>query len=229
MNASLATVAANHSQASPIIPPHTFTNQALDLSMVELQALGAHAMSVERWGWRITCKGANGTGLAPAGSSTPPQAEPQKGSVVLSWVPLVCGVPLGALDLKLYLHQLADCGGDAGGVVPPGVLRVCKSKACRGAIMFNDPLTPVQCRQLVEELGVTQLPFCCAHGRPTSAPLVDVRVLRDVLNSRQQQGPRKQLSNTAGSTTAGGARSVQPTQGSSSSGRLSVIRLRQLL
>ncbi|KZT71436.1 hypothetical protein DAEQUDRAFT_666030 [Daedalea quercina L-15889] len=39
------------------------------------------------------------------------------------------------------------------------------SKACRGAIMFNDTLTHEQCIHLVAELARTAFPFQCAHGR----------------------------------------------------------------
>ncbi|TFY59415.1 hypothetical protein EVJ58_g5791 [Rhodofomes roseus] len=39
------------------------------------------------------------------------------------------------------------------------------SKACRGAIMFNDALTNAQCTRLVHQLAETALPFQCAHGR----------------------------------------------------------------
>lgn len=44
------------------------------------------------------------------------------------------------------------------------------SKACRGAIMFNDPLTLQRCERLVSELCETALPFQCAHGRYVLPP-----------------------------------------------------------
>ncbi|KAI0340902.1 hypothetical protein BDW22DRAFT_1333807 [Trametopsis cervina] len=48
---------------------------------------------------------------------------------------------------------------------PHGLLELVNSKACRGAIMFNDVLTLRQCEQLVATLCETALPFQCAHGR----------------------------------------------------------------
>ncbi|ORY96384.1 hypothetical protein BCR43DRAFT_274473 [Syncephalastrum racemosum] len=49
--------------------------------------------------------------------------------------------------------------------IPRSMLNVLKSKACRSAIMFNDPLTLDECRQLVQSLAHCNFPFQCAHGR----------------------------------------------------------------
>lgn len=43
-----------------------------------------------------------------------------------------------------------------------------------GAIKFNDSLTRDECYSLVASLSTCQLPFQCAHGRPSIAPLVDI-------------------------------------------------------
>ena len=43
-----------------------------------------------------------------------------------------------------------------------------------GAIMFNDVLTPEECRELVDRLAGSAFPFQCAHGRPSMVPLVDI-------------------------------------------------------
>ncbi|KIJ20390.1 hypothetical protein PAXINDRAFT_108421 [Paxillus involutus ATCC 200175] len=48
---------------------------------------------------------------------------------------------------------------------PRGLLDLINSKACRGAIMFNDSLNPEQCERLVKQLSTTIFPFQCAHGR----------------------------------------------------------------
>jgi DNA mismatch repair ATPase MutL len=58
------------------------------------------------------------------------------------------------------------------GIRPPAVARVLNSKACRGAIMFGDPLSPYECAALLERLARTRFPFQCAHGRPSMVPLV---------------------------------------------------------
>ncbi|KAJ7044715.1 hypothetical protein C8F04DRAFT_1069288 [Mycena alexandri] len=57
---------------------------------------------------------------------------------------------------------------------PQQLLDLVNSKACRGAIMFNDSLTTPQCRKLVDDLSKTAFPFQCAHGRPSLVPLIDL-------------------------------------------------------
>ncbi|KAJ9143420.1 DNA mismatch repair protein MLH3 [Pleurostoma richardsiae] len=57
---------------------------------------------------------------------------------------------------------------------PPGILDLINSRACRGAIMFNDPLTMDECAKLLERLRATAFPFQCAHGRPSMVPMLDV-------------------------------------------------------
>jgi DNA mismatch repair protein MLH3 len=38
--------------------------------------------------------------------------------------------------------------------------------------MFNDVLTIRECRELIVKLSAAQLPFQCAHGRPSIIPIV---------------------------------------------------------
>ncbi|KAI5458191.1 hypothetical protein BGZ63DRAFT_363451 [Mariannaea sp. PMI_226] len=57
---------------------------------------------------------------------------------------------------------------------PQGILEMLHSRACRSAIMFNDPLAHDECSQLVARLSRCAFPFQCAHGRPSMAPLVDL-------------------------------------------------------
>jgi DNA mismatch repair protein MLH3 len=73
----------------------------------------------------------------------------------------------------MYLHQLMETG--VASTPPPGVLRVLRSKACRTAIMFGQRLSQQQGGQLLRQLSDTQLFWCCAHGRPTGVPLVDLQ------------------------------------------------------
>jgi hypothetical protein len=62
-----------------------------------------------------------------------------------------------------------------------------------GAIMFGDPLLPSECSLIIEELKATSLCFQCAHGRPTTVPIVNVASLRGELarlgavNGRQEE------------------------------------------
>ncbi|KAE8248996.1 hypothetical protein A4X03_0g6680 [Tilletia caries] len=58
--------------------------------------------------------------------------------------------------------------------LPRLMLDLIYSRACRGAIMFNDILTQAQCERLVDDVAETAFPFQCAHGRPSMLPLVQI-------------------------------------------------------
>lgn len=70
--------------------------------------------------------------------------------------------------------------------IPPGLLEMLNSRACRSAIMFNDPLTQRQAEMLVRRLSETRLPFQCAHGRPSMVPLVELGAVGE---QEMRQGP----------------------------------------
>ena len=89
-------------------------------------------------------------------------------------------VPTG---LQVYLHQLGETSGSA--LLPPAVVQILNSKACRSAIMFGDPLLPTECAELLTALSHTQVCFSCAHGRPTIAPLLDMAALKRHLVTQQ--------------------------------------------
>lgn len=72
---------------------------------------------------------------------------------------------LAKLDSGISVNTLRGC--------PDELLELVKSKACRGAIMFNDLLSLEQCQRLVKQLAETQFPFQCAHGRPSLIPLTN--------------------------------------------------------
>ncbi|ESO82947.1 hypothetical protein LOTGIDRAFT_169769 [Lottia gigantea] len=55
--------------------------------------------------------------------------------------------------------------------LPLALHRILATKACRGAIKFNDILSPAQCKELITALSKCDLPFQCAHGRPSIIPL----------------------------------------------------------
>ncbi|XP_060919576.1 DNA mismatch repair protein Mlh3 isoform X2 [Labrus mixtus] len=70
--------------------------------------------------------------------------------------------------------ELLCTTGRVRGTLPLTVLKVLASIACHGAIKFNDSLSRDECCSLVASLSSCQLPFQCAHGRPSIAPLVDI-------------------------------------------------------
>ncbi|CAL1527582.1 unnamed protein product, partial [Lymnaea stagnalis] len=61
--------------------------------------------------------------------------------------------------------------------------RLC-SQACHGAVKFGDKLTLEECEDLVSALKSCDLPFQCAHGRPSVTPLVDVTALEKELSEQ---------------------------------------------
>ncbi|KAM9777600.1 DNA mismatch repair protein Mlh3 [Neosynchiropus ocellatus] len=69
--------------------------------------------------------------------------------------------------------ELLRESGRVRGTLPLTVLNVLASLACHGAIKFNDQLSRNESSSLVASLSSCQLPFQCAHGRPSIAPLVD--------------------------------------------------------
>eukprot|EP00887_Chlorella_sp_A99_P007462 scaffold2.g7462.t1 len=147
--------------------------QPLQLSEAEVQLLEAFGDRAEQWGWRWARASGDG---ARTGGGAPRHT--------LTHAPLLFGAAaLSSADLKLYLHHLHDTCGAAG--LPAGVVRVLNSRACRGAIMFGQELLSAQCQRLVGALGATQLCFSCAHGRPTTAPLADLTLLRRALGLRR--------------------------------------------
>ncbi|OEL36020.1 DNA mismatch repair protein MLH3, partial [Dichanthelium oligosanthes] len=109
--------------------------------------------------------------------------------VTLVAVPCILGVNLTGKDLMEFIQQLDETDGSS--AMPPAVLRILNFKACRGAIMFGDPLLPSECCLIIKELKATSLCFQCAHGRPTTVPIVNIASLHDEL-ARHQKLSRRQ-------------------------------------
>lgn len=66
-----------------------------------------------------------------------------------------------------WVQQMSGC--------PQSILDLLNSRACRSAIMFNDPLGIKECKVLVSRLANCAFPFQCAHGRPSMIPILDLR------------------------------------------------------
>ncbi|XP_075387709.1 DNA mismatch repair protein Mlh3 isoform X2 [Tenrec ecaudatus] len=73
--------------------------------------------------------------------------------------------------------ELLQTTGGIQGTLPLTVQKVLASQACHGAIKFHDGLSPEESRRLIEALSCCQLPFQCAHGRPSMLPLADIEHL----------------------------------------------------
>ncbi|KAM9201652.1 acylphosphatase-1 isoform 5-T6 [Dugong dugon] len=70
--------------------------------------------------------------------------------------------------------ELLQTTGSIQGTLPLTVQKVLASQACHGAIKFNDDLSLAESHRLIEALSSCQLPFQCAHGRPSMLPLADI-------------------------------------------------------
>ncbi|CAK7355564.1 unnamed protein product [Dovyalis caffra] len=138
--------------------------QELILPEIGYQLLHNYGEQVREWGWICNIQG---SGTFKKNLNILHQ---QTTVITLLAVPCVLGVNLSDGDLLEFLQQLADTDGSS--TIPPSVLRVLNYKACRGAIMFGDSLLPSECSLIVEELKQTSLCFQCAHGRPTTVPVV---------------------------------------------------------
>lgn len=66
------------------------------------------------------------------------------------------------------------------GVLPQTIHKVLCSQACHGAIKFGDKLGLEECKKLIKDLCLCDLPFQCAHGRPSVMPLFHTQRLTEL-------------------------------------------------
>ncbi|KAL4577787.1 hypothetical protein LXL04_013901 [Taraxacum kok-saghyz] len=145
--------------------------QELVLPEIGYQLLNSYSEQIKKWGWICNFHAKSSDSFKKNLNFL----HNQPSVATLIAVPCILGVNLTDVHLLEFLKQLADTDGSS--IIPPAVLRVLNTKACRGAIMFGDALLPSECSLIVEELKKTSLCFQCAHGRPTTVPLVDLVVL----------------------------------------------------
>ncbi|KFV76920.1 DNA mismatch repair protein Mlh3, partial [Dryobates pubescens] len=89
--------------------------------------------------------------------------------------------------IQEQVELVQTTGGRARGTLPLTFLKVLASQACHVAIKFNECLTLEESCRLIEALSSCQLPFQCAHGRPSMMPLADIDHLQ------QEKQPRPNL------------------------------------
>jgi len=161
----------------------------LALSESEAAALRAYEGRIKHWGWDWTdSTHANVVRAGGGGECT--VAAPPTGSLTttisITRVPVLLGMNvLGVLPFHQYLLELLEVGG---ALRPPtSFLNLLASKSCRQAIMFGDHLCDTTMREVVNRLSRTKLPFMCAHGRPTAAPLLNISVAQKAVDSLEQR------------------------------------------
>ncbi|XP_031093801.1 uncharacterized protein LOC115998375 isoform X3 [Ipomoea triloba] len=149
------------------------SEQELFMPEIGFQLLHDYAEQIQNWGWICNVHSQGSRSFTRDLNIM----HKQQAIATLLAVPCILGVNLSDVDLLEFLQQLADTDGSS--TVPPSVHRVLNNKACRGAIMFGDALLPSECSLIVEELKQTSLCFQCAHGRPTTVPLVNLDALSE--------------------------------------------------
>ena len=130
--------------------------QRLAPTVHELTLLTRYSERTRAWGWVLR--------------------EGAEGGIGLESVPAVQGVALGEPALHEYCASL-DATGGGSALPPPAVRRVLASKACRRAVMFGTELSTSQCQRILDALARCDMPFQCAHGRPTIAPALAFHAL----------------------------------------------------
>jgi DNA mismatch repair ATPase MutL len=102
-------------------------------------------------------------------------------SVKLTQVPVFYGEALNADDFIEFVHYVSDHSRWAAPhslLKPPSLKRIAASKACRTAVKFGDILDLERCTDIMSKLSETDLPFQCAHGRPSAVPLTYLKQSR---------------------------------------------------
>ena len=90
-------------------------------------------------------------------------------------VPQLFGHPVPADSLPVFLDSLGNGQGLGSDMrIPSALQALLQSIACRGAVMFGQAISEMTRCRLVAQLSKTDLPFHCAHGRPTTSVLLDV-------------------------------------------------------
>jgi DNA mismatch repair protein MLH3 len=167
------------------------------LSHSEASVLRRFRSDLERWRFRFRLEAAPPPPAATGLRSNPDPDGPATRSarLTLEAAPVIAGYRLNAGDMMEFAAALDGSARREGGPGdgprpfrrrPPAVSRVLASKACRGSIMFGDPLDGAACAALVRQLAATEMPFQCAHGRPSLFPIAKIA---DIGAARR--GPRR--------------------------------------
>ncbi|CAI5495876.1 unnamed protein product [Closterium sp. Naga37s-1] len=174
---------------SAVVPLLLDTPSDLPITAGQEGCLRSYKRQIERWGWRFklsttgdaeksfsthrsTQMGADAMAMLSQ-SRRPGKSQCTPSRLIVLAVPHLLGTSLRAEDILDYLLQVIG-----------------------RAIMFGDMLKLSESSQLIECLKHTQLPFQCAHGRPTMVPLVDLEELKRLVEGIELQGNQKELVRT---------------------------------
>lgn len=134
------------------------------ISNAQKQTIDLYASNLTSWGF---------------GYSILLKPSPSEYTLFMHEVPKLHSELLTLDDFLEYIQLLArSCYTPSFLLQPPCFDRILTSHSCRHSIMFGDTLTRNQCVDLVHKLSnpnYTNYPFQCAHGRPSVAPLMEIK------------------------------------------------------
>lgn len=105
---------------------------------------------------------------------TDSKTDTHKYKIMFRKLPIIQRVQTTTKDFMNYLHLLIDNAHTPASLDilrPPAVQVILAYRACRSAIKFGDTLDRDECQELLDLLVQTDLPFQCAHGRPSIVPI----------------------------------------------------------
>lgn len=145
-------------------------NGIVSLNPAQVALVRMHEEELRRWGWVLKARSGAGRDVGDLSCSG------RRGSEVVYQMvttPLIrqTGVSLDRREQLISFLDGLD-GGTPSSAVPRPVVDALATTACHGAVRFGDCLTHEQCCAIVRGLGDCELPFNCAHGRPSIVPLV---------------------------------------------------------
>ncbi|KAI8376310.1 uncharacterized protein BYT42DRAFT_574154 [Radiomyces spectabilis] len=180
----------------PIETVHIDPGIKIQLTSHEYELLVRFTPYLHTWGIHFSChfrKSTSRTSLAQSRHFITSEASPhfsvndsRKDTIYIEQLPqlvadrCIINEDMLADLIKEYLYWLEghDFPDMAMQMCPHGMMEILKSKACRGAIMFNDLLTLSDCQHIITALAACQFPFQCAHGRPSITPLASLNQMR---------------------------------------------------
>ncbi|KAL4161711.1 hypothetical protein PRNP1_002263 [Phytophthora ramorum] len=146
---------------------------SLQMNFKERKMLHHHEELVRSWGFDFELVNSEQISLYARDTT----GNRDEGRVLLHATPKVEKRGTNVDDFRDFIQLLSNAGKTYlhSQIRPPAITRLLHSRACRSAIMFGDWLSVGQCKGLIEELKTCQLPFQCAHGRPSVVPLAEIQ------------------------------------------------------
>ncbi|KAL4138638.1 hypothetical protein PRIC2_002143 [Phytophthora ramorum] len=146
---------------------------SLQMNFKERKMLHHHEELVRSWGFDFELVNSEQISLYARDTT----GNRDEGRVLLHATPKVEKRGTNVDDFRDFIQLLSNAGKTYlhSQIRPPAITRLLHSRACRSAIMFGDWLSVGQCKDLIEELKTCQLPFQCAHGRPSVVPLAEIQ------------------------------------------------------